>query len=115
MFAGVVTSGLGEGAQYVEKYNKYFQEVLGVQFFPGTVNLKVRERPAMQNGTIVTPEEDGLFPVTCYPATCDEKQVFVVSPRKTEHGDDIVELLATENLRESLHLQDGDELQCELD
>ena len=61
---GFVFSGLGKGAHYVEKYNKYFLEDLGMEFFPGTLNLRVnREVFLNKNGVVINPKEKDIFEI----------------------------------------------------
>jgi riboflavin kinase len=125
--SGVVTSGMGEGRHYItlSGYMEQFREKLGYQPFPGTLNVdldaeSVRERPRLDALEPVTIEgwesdERTYGPAYCNPATlvapggtCE--QAHVIAPERTHHGDDHLELIAPEELRESLDLTDRTEV-----
>ena len=114
---GKVVSGLGEGQLYVQKYLSYFEGVLGMTCYPGTMNIKVDKIPdlgAFKKYTI-TPEEKDLAAVDCYMVQINgEFDGAIVIPHKTRHGNEVVEVIAPVNLREELKLKDGDEVVCEL-
>jgi riboflavin kinase len=114
---GVVSSGVGEGKWYVEKYLPYFEQTLGFTCFPGTLNMKVAKALDFDGAKkiTVTPEEKDLVAVDCYLVMISGVyDGAVVIPRITRHGKEIVELIAAVNLREELKLKDGDEVACEL-
>jgi len=125
--SGVVTSGMGEGRHYItlSGYMKQFRSKLGYEPFPGTLNVdldaeSVRERPRLDALEPVTiegweSEERTYGPAYCNPATlvtpggtCE--RAHVIAPERTHHGDDHLELIAPEELRETLALSDGTEV-----
>ena len=125
--SGTVTSGMGEGRHYISLsgYMKQFREKLGYEPFPGTLNVdldeeSIRERPrldALEPVTIDGWESDDRTygPAYCSPATlvtpggtCE--RAHVIAPERTHHGDDHLELIAPEELRETLDLADGTEV-----
>lgn len=125
--SGEVTSGMGEGRHYVTLpgYVEQFRTKLGYEPFPGTLNVdldaeSVRERPRLDALDPVTIEgwtgEDRTYgPAYCYPATlvapagtCE--RAHVIAPERTHHGDDHLELIAPDQLRETLALADGTEV-----
>ncbi len=114
---GRVVSGTGEGQHYVKEYTQYFENALGFTCFPGTLNIKVDQIPNL-NGFKkfrVIPEKSEFAPVDCYLVVInDEVDGAIVIPEKTRHGPDIIELIASVNLREHFELKDGDEVVCEL-
>jgi riboflavin kinase len=121
---------MGEGRHYISLpgYMRQFEERLGYEPFPGTLNLdldseSVRRRGAME--TFEPIEIDGweddertYGPCVCYPATVvaddgeDEGEAYdgahVIAPERTHHDEDQLELIAPEKLRDVLGLDDSD-------
>jgi len=120
---GSVTSGMGEGGHYISLpgYMRQFREKLGYEPFPGTLNVdltaeSVRRRSrldAFEPSLIEGWEDDERTygPAYCYPATVtagDERyeEAHVIAPERTHHGDDHLEVIAPEKLRDVLELDD---------
>jgi len=115
--SGEVISGLGEGSLYVNKYLPYFESVLGFTCFPGTLNLNTKQKLDFNGAKKFTiePEDKNLGKVDCFLVRIhDEFDGAIVIPHKTRHGDTVIELIASVDLRDSLQLKDGDLLTCEL-
>ncbi len=115
-FRGTVVKGLGEGAEYVTAYSKALEKQLGFDVYPGTLNIKVKELPKefLRDPVLIKPPKKGLHPVSCIRVGIN----FIVTgalvlPKKTKHPKNIVELIASVNLREALGLKDGDEVVCQ--
>ena len=121
VLTGEVVSGLGEGAYYVSKpeYKRQFTEKLGFTPFPGTLNVRLRERgqrdrilldlfePIMIEG--FDNGERSFGQVKCYRALLnDTTRCVVVTALRTHYREDILEVIAEPNLRKSLGLKDGD-------
>jgi len=114
---GEVVSGLGQGSFYVNKYLPYFETVLGFTCFPGTLNMNVKKKLDFNGAKKYTimPTEKDLAQVDCYLVRInDEFDGAIVIPHKTRHGDDIIEVIASVDLRNTIGLKDGDKLTCEL-
>jgi riboflavin kinase len=124
---GTVTSGMGEGRHYITLpgYMEQFQTKLGYEPFPGTLNVdltpeSVRSRARLDALEPITIEgwesEDRTYgPAYCYPASIrtDERTyetAHVIAPERTHHGDDHLELIAPDELREDLSLTDDTEV-----
>jgi riboflavin kinase len=122
---GSVTGGMGEGRHYItlSGYMRQFKEKLGYEPFAGTLNVDLdgrsaRERASMGAVTAVPiegweDEERTYGPAACYPATVEAdagsfEPVHVISPERTHHEDDQIELIAPVMLRDELGLADGD-------
>lgn len=122
---GTVTSGVGEGKHFVglSGYKRQFQEKLGYTPYPGTLNIELDDESAVQRRQldILCPiwiegwgDEDRDFgPAICHPVTLTTdagrtyEQVHMVYPFRTEHDQTELELLAPDNLRETMDLNDG--------
>ncbi|WP_254544712.1 CTP-dependent riboflavin kinase [Halomarina pelagica] len=118
---GAVTSGFGRGEEFVslQGYARQFEEKLGYEPYPGTLNLNL-PRP-------VTDELDGLQPVyieewsnagrsfggvDCYPTEMVNSDAFVrvhtIVPRRTDHDASTIELISPVGLRARYDLSDDD-------
>ena len=124
---GSVTSGMGEGRHYISLsgYMEQFREKLGYEPFAGTLNVdltteSIRSRARLDAFDPVTIEgwesdERTYGPAYCYPATLiggdtEYEQAHVISPERTHHGDDNLEIIAPDELRTELDLEDGTEV-----
>jgi len=136
---GTVTSGMGEGRHYISLpgYMRQFEDRLGYEPFLGTLNVEldedgVRERGHLSSFEPVTidgweDDERTYGPAYCYPATVESgasasgggeaaddgatfEDAHVITPERTHHGDDQLEVIAPVKLRDELGLTDGDTL-----
>ena len=124
---GTVTSGMGEGRHYItlDGYMEQFREKLGYEPFPGTLNVdltaeSMRKRARLDALEPITIEgwesEDRTYgPAYCYPATVSAggetaEPAHVISPERTHHGENQLELIAPVELREEIDLDDGTEV-----
>lgn len=110
---GTIVAGLGEGAKYVKLYNPYILEALGYEAFPGTLNIAVPGGTGslFENAITIAPKEEGLFPIHAKLAVVNAKlRGAVIRPVKTAHGDDIVEVIAPQSIKEHFSLANGDQV-----
>jgi len=125
---GTVTSGMGEGRHYISLpgYMRQFRERLGYEPFPGTLNVELSDesiRTRARMDALDPVEIDGWAddertygPAFCWPAaveTTDGERyddVHVIAPERTHHDADQLEVIAPEKLRETLEIEDHDEL-----
>lgn len=116
---GIVTTGLGEGAQFmaIPWVRDAVRALVGFEPYPGTLNLKlvdadmvaawrtIREGAALRL-TPPPPEQCGarLFPMIVAPAI----DAAVIVPDVTRHGDEMLELIAPVHVRSRLGLREAD-------
>lgn len=124
MLRGVVRSGRREAAGFtsIPWVAEKLAGVIGNDLHPGTLNLHLedpRSRRAWAalreggRGEVLSPEEAGFCAATCFPVViADEVAGAVVLPDVDAYPDELVEVIAAENLRERLALSDGDT--CEI-
>jgi riboflavin kinase len=122
---GSVTAGMGEGRHYISLpgYMEQFRERLGYEPFPGTLNVDLDEASVRARTGLdaVDPiridgwedDERTYGPAFCWGATIEAdggryEPVHVIAPERTHHGDDKVELIAPDRLRDELDLTDGE-------
>jgi riboflavin kinase len=123
--AGTVTSGMGEGRHYISLpgYMEQFEERLGYEPFPGTLNVdldeeSIRTRSAISSlsGVPIDGWEDDertFGPATCYPASVEYEgdtaaTAHIIVPERTHHDETQLEIIAPVKLRDELGLDDGD-------
>lgn len=119
---GTVITGKGEGHAYLSMpgYRRQFQRHLGIQPFPGTLNLELHGENSErftslreQNGIHISGfEADSrtFGSVTCFPCRVNDAiDGVVVIPKKSVY-EDVMEIIAEVNLRDALDLHDGDQV-----
>lgn len=117
--SGKVKSGLGEGKYYINLlgYQKQFKEKLGEKVFPGTLNIKINEfeladflsekKKISIKGFSGKQRSFGsafIFKVRLN----DEVDAAAIIPERTNHPENILELISFFNLRKKLKLKDND-------
>ncbi len=128
---GVITSGMGEGRHYItlSGYMRQFTELLGYEPYPGTLNIDLTEESVRRRAHLgaIEPitidgwedEERTYGPAYCYPATIIAEDRYepahVIAPERTHHGDDHLEVIAPDRLRDTLGLQDDDEVTVDVE
>ena len=116
-----VFSGLSEGSYYMsmEGYRKQFKSKLGFDPFPGTLNLRVAkdsmpERRELESYPFVgidgfEDKERTYGGARCFPVILEDKvKGAIVEPIRAHYGEDVIEIIAPENLRRRLRLKDGE-------
>ena len=123
-FRGVVVSGMGEGAYYMSMkgYTKQFKSKLGYVPFPGTLNVKLKDREFIEAkrsldahpAIMVNGFSDGKRTygwVKCYPARVNNSvDAVLILLERTHHDDSVVELISKENIKKSTRLSTGSQI-----
>jgi CTP-dependent riboflavin kinase len=118
-FTGVVATGQGKAVGFTSTAwaRESFLELVGIDPFPGTLNLIVTDEAAQAawaqlratGGRLMPPPDPAwcagrLFPVLL----AGSLQGAIVMPEVAVYADDQVEIIAAVNLRATLGLNDGD-------
>lgn len=124
---GELISGMGEGKYYIsqEGYVKQFKEKLGFVPYPGTLNIKLEHehdlkiREMLDNCPHIEIEgfinENRTFgAVKCYPVFIKGIRGAILTPLRTHHPLNVIEIIAPVYLRKKLNLKDGDEITVEV-
>jgi riboflavin kinase len=125
---GVLFSGLGEGAYYMNKegYRKQFLEKLGFDPYPGTLNIKLTTdydlKTLSELETYPAVELEGFEdesrtfgPVKCYPAVINNKvKGAVIYAMRSHYGSSVLEIVSPTYIRNSLKLKDGNKVKVEI-
>jgi len=110
---GRVVSGGKKAAKFIamEEYRKEFKRKIGINPYPGTLNLIVDKKEYLS-------EIDGIYingftkngkrfgGVKCFPAIIEHVKCAVIIPEKSKEK--YVEVISSYNLRRKLNLKDGD-------
>lgn len=123
---GYVTSGMGEGRHYISLpgYMAQFEDRLGYEPFPGTLNLdldpeSVRARAGLSHLEPIPidgweDDERTYGPAVCYRATvataagAEYQPAHVIAPERTHHDEDQLEVIAPTKLRDALDIGETD-------
>ena len=119
-FRGTITSGMGEGAYYMSMkgYTKQFKTKLGYVPFPGTLNVKLKDKESIEakrsldvyTAILVDGFSDGKRTygwVKCYPAKINGINAALILLERTHHDDSIIELISEENIKKAIKLSTG--------
>jgi len=120
---GKVTGGLGEGKYYmsIPEYREGFKKALGFYPYPGTLNLELDEKSLIlrkilekENGILIqgfTKKGKKFCSVKCFKALIIKNDLKeyggVILVEKTRHPKNILEVISSSYLRETLYLEDG--------
>ena len=122
-FEGTVTSGLGKGDVFlsIDYYKDNIREKLGFNPYPGTLNLEVGKGQQIQLRSI-TPTRIESFKkggkayggASCYKIKINSIDAAIIVPDLTEHGEDMMEIIAHVNLKSKLKVEDGDKVSIKI-
>jgi len=122
-FKGTISSGMGEGAYYMSMkgYTKQFKTKLGYIPFPGTLNVKLKDKESIEakrsldayRAIIVdgfSDEKRTYGWVKCYPAKVNNMDVALILLERTHHDDSIIELISKKNIKKITKLSTGSQI-----
>ena len=121
---GIVTSGQGKGAYFMSLpvYKTQFEKQLNFTPFPGTLNIKISEEAIdsihqMDEDKLKTVKgKENFGDVLLVKATLNDKiDGAIVFPKKTTHGENILEFIASKNLKETFGIKDGDSVKITIE
>ena len=112
---GKVFSGEGRGKKYVELpwFKKQTKEKLGLIPYPGTLNVFLNKKDVEKRRSLETAEGLTIEPKTGYysgvmhRATINGVECAVVIPIMPNYPSNVLEIIASVYLRDSLKLTDG--------
>jgi riboflavin kinase len=119
---GEIFSGRGEGAKFIELawVKKQMEEKLGVTLFPGTLNVKLTTDSVEMGKLLKKKAGVEILPASGYcrgrffNARLNGVECAVLIPEVAGYPNNIVEVVASANLREKLHLSDGSLVEVEV-
>ena len=115
---GVVISGSGEAALFTQLdwVKQQCREKLGFEPYPGTLNLRVREEDLalmsrlIREGIKLVPPTPNFCEAVCLRVTIDKIKGAVILPHVDNYYQNTVEIIAPVKIKESLSVEDGDEV-----
>ncbi len=117
---GIIEKGIGEGSYYVSQaqYQKQFKAKLGFSPYQGTLNIRIDKEELTKflankekidiNGFTTKTRTFGK--IAAYKIKINNTEATIVIPERTRHADDIIEVVAPVNLRDSLKLDDSNKV-----
>ena len=123
-FKGTIVSGMGEGAYYMSMkgYEKQFKSKLGYVPFPGTLNVKLKDKEFIEAkhtlgahlGIMINGFSDDKRTygwVKCYPAKINNSiEAALITLERTHHDDSVIELISRENIKKTTKLSTGSQI-----
>lgn len=123
-FMGNIISGMGEGAYYMSMkgYTKQFKSKLGYVPFPGTLNVKLKDKKFIEakreldvhEGIKIDGFSDGKRTygwVKCYPAKINNSvDGILITLERTHYDDSILELISHTNIKKAAKLSTGSQI-----
>jgi riboflavin kinase len=123
-FKGTIVFGMGEGAYYMSMkgYEKQFKSKLGYIPFPGTLNVKLKDKEFIEAkrtldtypGIMINGFSDGKRTygwVKCYPSKINNSNdAALITLERTHHDDSVIELISKENIKKTTKLSTGSQI-----
>lgn len=123
-FMGNIISGMGEGAYYMSMkgYTKQFKSRLGYIPFPGTLNVKLKDKKFVEakreldahEGIKIDGFSDGKRTygwVKCYPAKINNSvDGMIITLERTHYDDSILELISHTSIKKAAKLSTGSQI-----
>jgi CTP-dependent riboflavin kinase len=115
---GTVTGGRGDLAHWMVEYADQYERVNGVRLFPGSLNVVMASEYRLPDERLRLDPADygGRVGMNLVPCRIADIAGFIVPTDQNEagtgdHGRQVIEVVAAVNLRETLGLVDGDEVE----
>ena len=122
-FEGTITDGMGKGAVFlsIDYYKNNIREKLGFVPYHGTLNLEVSKEQQNHLKAIIPIRIESFKKngkayggASCYKIKINSIDAAIIVPDLTEHGEDMMEIIAPVNLKSKLKVKDGDTVKIEL-
>jgi riboflavin kinase len=115
---GIVFSGGGDGKKFIELpwVKRQITEKLGFTPYPGTLNVKLTEESLKKRKMLKKAPSAKICPAegyrkgTVFKAFTGSLECAIVVPEVPGYPKDLLEIIASVNLRDTLHLEDGGEV-----
>jgi CTP-dependent riboflavin kinase len=102
---------------------RQFFEKLSIDPYPGTLNLEIIDSESLRTfkelksirGKEITPEDPSFCSAQCYPVLINgQLEGAIVLPMVEGYPENKMELIASENIKEALSVNAGDDLEVEI-
>jgi riboflavin kinase len=119
---GKVCSGKGDFAQWIAKLSDHYKRKTGMVLFPGTLNVRLDVPYHIPANSLRLEAEEygGTVSVNLVPCTVFGRRAFILRTDGEEagvgsHPFELVEVATDVKLRDAYGLQDGSEVEIELE
>jgi riboflavin kinase len=126
--AGKVFSGIGKGRYYVghPEYQKRFEAALGYRPYPGTLNIKLEDKVAIEEMKTLrslggkriesfTVGEERFSALNCFDGKLNDERITLLLIDITYYNETVAELISPTFLRGKFRLEDGDQVSFSAD
>ncbi|MBS3906813.1 MAG: CTP-dependent riboflavin kinase [Syntrophaceae bacterium] len=122
---GKIVEGLREASHFTQIpwVRKQFIEKLAIDPYPGTLNLEVIDPKSLRIfkdikatiGIEITPEDPSFCSARCYPVLINgQLKGAIVLPLVEDYPENKMEMIAPQNIKETLSVATGDILEVEV-
>jgi riboflavin kinase len=119
---GVVVSGMGNFSHWLEKLESFYTQKTGMQFFPGTLNLRLDEPYSLPADVLRLEKEEygGAVSVSMVRCRIFGRPAFLLRTDANEsgrghHPKNIIEIATDIKLRDRYRLHDGDIVEVDIE
>ena len=121
---GRIVEGLREAGNFtqISWVKRQLVEKLSIDPYPGTLNLEIIDLKSLQSfnalkankGIEITPEDPSFCSAHCYPVLINgQLRAAIVFPLVKDYPENKMELIASQNIKETLSVKAGDNLELE--
>ncbi len=119
---GKVVSGKGDFSKWIEKLHDYYYQKTGLNFFPGTLNVKLNQPYRIPQDALCIDAKEYGGTVSIYLVPCQilGHPAYILRTDRNEQGigdhpHSIVEIACEVKLRDTHQIKDEDEVEIVLD
>lgn len=118
-YHGIIFSGLGVAGILIQQNAEVYKQKCGFDLYPGTLNITLSENFVFPEKVIFIDAKEIKFAymkldIYLIPATFRHDNVIIMVPDPSFYDKNVIEVMATENLKEKYNLKDGDEVEIQL-
>jgi riboflavin kinase len=121
LLSGKIVSGKGDFSQWIKKLHDYYYQKTGLNFFPGTLNIKLNQPYRIPENSLClnAREYGGTVSIYLVPCQIFGHAAYILRTDRNEKGIgdyplNIVEIACEIKLRDSYQLQDGDRVEIKI-
>ena len=121
ILSGIVVSGKGDFSQWIEKLHNYYYQKTGLNFFPGTLNVKLNQHYLIPENSLClhANEYGGTVSIYLVPCQIFDLPAYILRTDRNEQGIgdhplNIVEVACEVKLRDLHNLKDGDKVEIKI-
>ena len=119
-YTGTIFSGIGVATTRVSQNLALYRKETGTELIPGTLNVRLLEEFEVPPGNVYLPPEkvepaEDKRGITLVPAHIRDERVCIIVPDSPIYDGDVIEIMASFNVREKFCLKDNDTIEVIID